>query len=155
MSGSRVGSRTRYTTPVRRLLCSASQARPQLPNAMGRRERPGSRAGAIPSEWARSLRVFKDEGDFHVHLVSRDVTVLDQDVHILDPGPSTFRSVEVARLTPCLMASSKPVSETALSSVTRAADICSPLPWLALCFPGHLLPAPEVNRRSATWAKRP
>ena len=100
------------------------------------------------------LRIVKDEGDLHVHLIARDVAVLDQDVHILDPGPLDTPQVEVARATPCLMASSKPVSETALSSVTLATDICSLLPWLALSFPEHLLPAPAENRRSATRATR-
>src|SRR5688572_14150148 len=70
-------------------------------------------------------------------------------------APSTPRRVEVARATPCLMASSKPVSETALSSVTLATDICSPLSWLALCFPEDLLPSPAENKRSATMATRP
>src|SRR5215211_3806018 len=70
-------------------------------------------------------------------------------------APSTPRRVEVARATPCLMASSKPVSEAALSSVTLATDICTPLPWLALCFPEHLLPAPAESKRSATRATMP
>src|SRR5215218_9478640 len=69
-------------------------------------------------------------------------------------APSTPRRVEVARATPCLMASSKPVSETALSSVTLATDICSPLPWLAYCFPEHLLPAPTEYKRSVTGILR-
>src|SRR5918995_1208104 len=69
-------------------------------------------------------------------------------------APSTPRSVEVARLTPCLMASSKPVSETTLSSVTLATDICSPLPWLALSFLEHLLPAPAGNKRSVAKTHR-
>src|SRR5215210_4572387 len=65
-------------------------------------------------------------------------------------APSTPRSVEVARATPCLMASSKPVSETALSSVTLATDISPPWPWLAYCFPEPLLPAPAENKRPLT-----
>src|SRR5829696_5446653 len=70
-------------------------------------------------------------------------------------APSTPRRVEVARATPCLMTSSEPVSETALSSVTLATDISPPLPWLAHCFPEHLLPAPAENKRSATRALGP
>src|ERR671911_984695 len=70
-------------------------------------------------------------------------------------APSTPRRVEVARATPCWIASSKLVSDTTLSSVTLATDIGSPLPWLALCFPGDLLPSPAGNKRSATTATRP
>src|SRR5215210_2762937 len=70
-------------------------------------------------------------------------------------APSTPRSVEVARLTPCLIASSKLVSETALSSVTLATDIDSPLPWPVYCLFEHLLPAPAENKRFATKTRRP
>src|ERR671912_1201334 len=70
-------------------------------------------------------------------------------------APSTPRRVEVARATPCWIASSKLVSDTTLSSVTLATDIGSPLPWLALCFPEDLLPSPAGNKRSATTATRP
>src|SRR5215210_5733183 len=69
-------------------------------------------------------------------------------------APSTPRSVEVARLTPCLIASSKLVSETALSSVTLATDIDSPLPWPVYCLFEHLLPAPAENKRFATKTRR-
>src|SRR5918998_2667925 len=62
-------------------------------------------------------------------------------------APSTPRRVEVARATPCWTASSKLVSEMTLSSVTLATDIGPPLPWLAYCYPEHLLPALAENKR--------
>src|SRR5918999_105293 len=69
-------------------------------------------------------------------------------------APSTPRSVEVARATPCWIASSKLVSETTLSSVTLATDIGSPLSWLAYGFPEHLLPAPAENKRFGVHERR-
>src|SRR5918997_6113547 len=56
--------------------------------------------------------------------------------------PSTPLSVLVARATACPMASSKPCSEMALSSVTLATliRVCLPKPWLA----AHLMTARNV-----------
>src|SRR5215210_559509 len=50
-------------------------------------------------------------------------------------APSTPRSVDVARVTACWMASSKLVSEVALSSVTLATDIDPPLSSPVYHFP--------------------
>src|SRR5687767_7810760 len=59
----------------------------------------------------------------------------------LTQAPSTPRSVDVARVTACWMASSKLVSEVALSSVTLATDIYPPSSWpVCDCSQDHYYP---------------
>ncbi len=50
--------------------------------------RDPSSGPTLPSEWPLSLggALFKDEGDVHVDLVTLDVAVLDEDVHVLYPA---------------------------------------------------------------------
>ncbi len=76
---------------------------------------PGCSAGL-----AGLLTLFQDERNSHVYLICRDVSVLDHDVHVLDPGALDVAQVLVARSTPWLMASSKLSSDVALNSITRA-----------------------------------